>query len=204
VNATSHLVTFPEIAYDRVLIPATTGRSRGVEASLANAGGGGVEWSASYALASATERIGDRDVPLATDQRHTAHLDWSYHPPSNAWRLAVAAVWHTGTPDTPDVVRIDTLVDTPTQFTINSQWTPGPIYSDRVPAYRRLDIRWTRYFVTPRGRISVFGELFNALGTKNLRGYYTNITLNNRKVGFVRGEREQLPRLPSAGITWEF
>ena len=59
---------------------------------------------------SATDDIGGRAVPRAEDQRHTAHFDWSYHPESNAWRLSVAGVWHTGTPDTPEVISVDTLV----------------------------------------------------------------------------------------------
>jgi outer membrane cobalamin receptor len=204
LNATSGISSFPEISYDRVTVPPSTGQSRGLELLLGRTDGGRTDWTASYALARATDDIGGRAVPRAEDQRHTAHFDWSYHPVNNAWRLAVAGVWHTGTPDTPEIIRIDTLVNTNTQFSIFAVRTPGPLYSERVPAYRRLDIRWTRYFETRTGRVSVFGELFNALDAENPRGYYTNVEVSGRKVGFVRGMRAQLPRLPSVGLTWEF
>ena len=206
VNAGSAISPFPEIAYDRVVIPPGRGRARGVELTVARdaTSGSGIEWSTSYALADVTDQIDGRDVPRVTDQRHTARVDWSFHPESNRWRLAIAGIWHTGTPDTPDVVHIDTLVNTPTQLTLNADWRPGPLYSDRVPAYRRFDIRLTRYFLTSRGRISAFAELFNALDHDNVRGHYTNVSLNGRTVSLVQGTRSQLPRLPSAGFSWEF
>ena len=204
LNASSSITPFPEVAYDRLQIPPGTGRAHGVELAVSDGDGANVEWSASYALAEAVDHIDGRDVPRATDQRHTAHVDWSWHPASNAWRLAVAGTWHTGTPDTPDVVQIDTLVNTPTQLTIDSRWRPGPLYSERVPAYRRLDVRWTRFIATSRGRASLFVELYNALGAENVRGYYTNVGISGRTVQLVRGTRTQLPRIPSAGFTWEF
>jgi hypothetical protein len=203
VNATSAIASFPEAAYDRVELPAGPGRSRGVELVLAREGRL-VAWSTSYALAAATDRIGERDVPRATDQRHTLHADWSYHPLDDRWRLAVAATWHTGTPDTPDVVRMDTLVNTPARFSYYLTWTPGPLYTERVPSYHRVDVRWTRYFTTGRGRVAVFGELFNALDHENARGFATNVDENGRTIRFVRSIRAQLPRLPSAGVSWEF
>jgi outer membrane cobalamin receptor len=204
VNASSAITPFPEVSYDRLRIPPGTGRARGVELAVSDGGGANVEWSASYALAEAVDHIAGRDVPRATDQRHTAHVDWSWHPASNAWRLAIAGTWHTGTPDTPDIVLIDTLVNTPTQLTISSKWKPGLLYSERVPDYRRLDVRWTRFITTSRGRASLFVELYNALGAENVRGYYTNVGITGHTVQLVRGTRTQLPRIPSAGFTWEF
>jgi outer membrane cobalamin receptor len=204
VNASSGITPFPEVAYDRLRVPPGTGRARGVELAASVANGANVEWSASYALAEAVDHITGLDVPRASDQRHTAHVDWSWHPASNAWRLAIAGTWHTGTPDTPDIVLIDTLVNTPTQFTISSRWEPGLLYSQRVPDYRRLDVRWTRFITTSHGRASLFVELYNALGAENVRGYYTNVRISGHTVQLDRGTRTQLPRLPSAGFTWEF
>jgi len=83
-------------------------------------------------------------------------------------------------------------------------WSPGLLYSARVPAYQRIDVRWTRFFDTSGGRIALFLEVFNILNTENPRGFYTNVDVQNRAVRLQHGSRNGIPRLPSAGINWEF
>ena len=56
MNASPSIDVFPEIMYDRVHVAPTSGRARGLELSLSQDGGEHVDWAASYALASATER----------------------------------------------------------------------------------------------------------------------------------------------------
>ena len=204
VNAPALINAFPEITYDRVIIPPTEGHSRGVELSVARQSGDAVDWSAGYALAEVTDDINGRRVPRAMDQRHTLHIDWSYHPPSNRWRFTMAGVWHSGTPDTPTIVEVDSVVNGPTQLTTRLTWRPGPLYSVRVPAYRRLDMRWTQFVPMARGRLSYFVEVFNALDNANLDGYYTNVIVSGGTVSVRRLESLQLPRIPAAGVTWEF
>jgi hypothetical protein len=79
------------------------------------------------------------------------------------------------------------------------------LYSQRLPAYQRVDARWTRFIDTRSGRVTVFVEVFNLFNTKNLRDRYTDVSINNRlNVTYYQGTREQLPRIPSFGISWEF
>jgi hypothetical protein len=147
-----------------------------------------------------------RDVPRLTDQRHSARVDWSYHPASNRWRLSVASMWHTGRPFTPQVADVDTVLADPKVYWLIMTRRAGALASERLPDYRRVDARWTRFFDTRRGRVSVFAEVFNILDTRNVGAYYTNadVDAGRRQVRLYRVSDEMIPRLPTAGIAWEF
>jgi hypothetical protein len=204
VNVGASIELFPEINWDRVRVDPTTGRARGVELFVSREGTEHVDWSVSYALASAREQIDGRTVPRTVDQRHTVHGDWSYRPTSNKWRLNVAWLWHSGWPYTPQLIAIDTLQNTETTFSLFARWYPGEINSGRLPSYRRADVRWTRYFATRRGQWSFFAEVYNLFGTDNPRGYYVNLSIDQRRVTTPGGSEENIGRLPAIGLTWEF
>ena len=206
VNAGPGIEVFPEINWDRVRVNPARGRARGLELLLARDEGRRVVWSAGYALASATDRIAGRTVPRATDQRHTITADWAYRAPNNKWRLSAAGVWHSGWPYTLPVLTIDTIANTPTTFDILPRWSPGELDSERLPSYRRVDARWTRFIATRNGNVALFLEAYNLLGFHNRRGYSTNVGWNGRTrtVFVVRDPQDWIPRLPTFGITWEF
>ncbi|MEO8619912.1 MAG: TonB-dependent receptor [bacterium] len=204
VSVAGDVFLLPELMFDRVRIDPTAGRDRGLEFMLSRSAAQRMDWSASYVLASSQDSIDGRIVPRGIDQRHAAHLDWSLHPASNSWRLSVGAVWHSGWPYTPTILTIDTLVNTASQFVIFPRWAPGELNSGRLPSYRRLDVRWTRYFDTARGRVSIFGELYNAFNSQNPRGYWKEPLVRGRNVTIHSGENSQFPRLPVAGFSWEF
>jgi hypothetical protein len=143
-------------------------------------------------------------MPRALDQRHALHGDWSFRPASNAWRLSVGGVWHSGWPYTPTKLVLDTLVNSANQFVLHADRSVGELNSARLPNYHRVDARFTRYFDTARGRLSVFAEVYNLLGTTNVRGFWKHIDAQGRDVRVVTGEVNQWPRLPLAGLTWEF
>ena len=205
VSAGPSYEVFPEINWDRVRIAPTSGLARGTELLLSRDVGGRTDWSVSYALASASDRIDGRDIPRATDQRHTLAADWAFRPTSNRWRFSVAGVWHSGWPYTPAIVMLDTLENTPTSFSVLPTWVPGELNSERLPAYRRVDARYTRYLDTRNGRVSLFLEVYNLLDIHNRRGYHTNLSVDRqRRVTFNRGKEDWIPRLPTFGITYEF
>ena len=197
---------FPEINWDRVRVDPTSGQARGLEFLLARDEGRRVLWSTGYALASVTDRIDGRDVPRPVDQRQTITADWAYRAPSNKWRFSAAGVWHSGWPYTPAVITIDTVANTPTKFDILPQWSSGELSTGRLPSYRRLDVRWTRFVETRNGRLALFLEVYNLLGTHNRRGYSTNVSIDGRtrQVRFTEQGQDWIPRLPTFGITWEF
>ena len=204
VSAGGDLFLFPEIAWDRVRVDRTAAHDRGVELQASRANAGHVDWSVSYALASSNDIVGGRSVPRSLDQRHAIHADWSYRPASNAWRLSVGGLWHSGWPYTPTVLKVDTLENTETRFSLRSSREVGDLNSERLRAYRRVDMRWTRYFDTRRGRVSVFGEVYNLFDNTNVRGKWKQLRVRGRGVLVETGELTQWPRLPLAGLTWEF
>ncbi len=204
VNWTASTTLFPEIDRDRIELRPGAGRARGVELLATRTGGARTDWSVGYALSSAADRLQGRDVPRAMDQRHAARADWSVHPRSNRWRLALAGSWHTGWPYTPTVLTLDTVANTPDRFDVQATRAPGPLRAERVPAYRRLDVRWTRYVDTRRGRLALFAEVYNALGAANVRAYSTNVNVWQRRVTLARHTSTWLPRLPAVGASWDF
>ncbi|HEV7990921.1 MAG TPA: TonB-dependent receptor [Gemmatimonadaceae bacterium] len=204
VNVGGDILLFPELSWDRVRVDREGGRDRGLELQASRANGRRTDWSVGYALASADDSIGGRMVPRSMDQRHAVHADWSFRPASNAWRLSVGGVWHSGWPATPTDMVIDTITNTPQRFSIHSERTPGALNSIRLRAYHRVDARWTRYIDTGGGRVSIFGEVYNLLGTVNARGLFRRVEVHGRNVLVITEEITQWPRLPLAGFTWEF
>jgi len=203
-NSSAELWMFPEILWDRMRVDRTESRDRGVEFQVGRSVGGLITWSLGYALASSNDVVNGLTVPRALDQRHALHGDWSLRPASNAWRLSVGGVWHSGWPYTPTKVVLDTLASSPSQFVLQADRSVGALNSARLPNYRRVDARFTRYFVTGRGRVSAFAEVYNLLGTRNVRGLWKHVVRNGRAVQVVTDEVDQWPRLPLAGLTWEF
>ena len=196
---------FPEITWDRVRIDPSRGRARGVEMLLSRDVGARGDWSLGYALAKVTDRIGGRDVPRGMDQRHTVTGDWAYRPSSNRWRFSIAGVWHSGWPYTPTFMTVDTLENSTTTFSIHPEQTLGELYSERLPGYRRIDARFTRYIDTRNGRLSLFAEVYNLFGFHNRRGYQTEVNIDaRRRLVFSRPGEDWIPRLPTFGLTYEF
>ena len=195
---------FPELLWDRKLIDRTAGRDRGLELQLSRKESGRTDWSVSYALASSTDEIGGRTVPRAFDERHAVHADWSLHPANGSWRLSLGGLWHSGWPYTPTILSVDTVKNSPTELAVTTWRTPGELNSLRLRSYHRVDVRWTKYFHTAAGRLSVFGEVYNLFGTRNPRGFWRDATVKDRQVLLTTGEIHQWPRLPVAGFSWQF
>jgi hypothetical protein len=71
----------------------------------------------------------------------------------------------------------------------------------RLPVYARLDVRANRTFTFARSRLTLFVEVMNLLGRHNLRQTDGGVRNNSEAVGFVD---RLLPRVPSAGLLFEF
>lgn len=204
MNLGGDMWLFPELLWDRTLVDRTAGRDRGVELQLARSDAERTDWSVGYALSSSTDEVGGRMVPRTFDQRHAVHLDWSLHPKNNSWRLSLGGLWHSGWPYTPTNLSVDTVTNTPSQFTVSTSRTPGELNSARLRSYHRVDVRWTKYFHTQHGRLAMFGEVYNLFGTVNPKGYWRDATVKDRQVTLTTGEINQWPRLPVAGFSWQF
>jgi hypothetical protein len=71
----------------------------------------------------------------------------------------------------------------------------------RLPTYARLDLRGSRTFGMGRGRLTLFVEIMNALGRRNIGQADGNIRPNLEAVGYVE---KLIPFVPSAGMLIEF
>jgi hypothetical protein len=194
--------SFPEMLDDRLLIAPDESETRGLELLIKQSGVSKVDWSASYALADARDRVNGTWVPRRVDQRHTVYLDLAYRP-SSKWRLSAAWQYHTGWPYTPFTFLLDTLRDGRVAVTR----VFGPLNSERLADYHRLDLRVTRHFTTRHGRLSVFVDVFNAYDRTNTHAldfFIFTTDAEGRQVSVGSQKDELLPRLPSFGVVWEF
>lgn len=196
-NLFDALVLFPEVQGDRVRVAPRRGSARGGELLLRKESesrrmGGWI----SYARASVRDEIDGRDVPRSWDQRDTVTFNMSWRPHA-LWNFAVAGVYHSGWPTTVVEGRfVDGVFHT----------ALGPLYADRLPAYRRIDVRASRRVPTAHGGFSFFVELFNALGINNVTsvtGYRFSVTSGVASNG-QRITESAIGVVPSFGITYEF
>lgn len=194
-NLFEPLTLTPELEADRVRIAPDSSRARGLEIVLSGGLGSRLDWSASYAWAEVEDRIDGRDVPRSVDQPHTVELRASWRTPWT-WRFDFAWTYHTGWPTTPVTARLEDGDPVPVL---------GPLYGDRLPGYRRLDLGARRPFALPRGELEVYLDVQNVTAVDNLRGY--GISFDQRPDGTVAVTREAKtwgPPIPAFGVRWRF
>jgi hypothetical protein len=190
---------FPEAQSDRVKIAPSRGRARGFEVLLSSRGQSPWQWHVSYALARTEEEVDGSWVPRSHDQEHAFYTDVTYTP-NPRWQFSAAWRFHSGWPTT-DVVYSLTTLNNGRRFLVS---TNGPMYGLRLPDYHRLDLRATRRYKVKRGEVRVFIDLFNAYDHVNVMGYDHNVSVSGTQVTDRKEPREQLPFLPSIGVSWEF
>jgi hypothetical protein len=199
LNVTDPYFVAPETRSDLMEINPTSGRARGVELVAESRGGSRFGWSASYASARSEELVDNRWVPVEHDQPQTFYADVSYVPAPN-WLLSSSWQYHTGWPTTDVSYSLAHMADGSVAPVTNH----GPLQADRLPAYHRLDFRATRRYRLRHGELTVFVDLFNIYGRKNVEGFgYTPIIQGN-VVTALKSPDTGFPFLPSAGLSWEF
>ena len=190
---------FPEAQSDRVLLAPSEARARGVEFLLSSRGATALRWHVSYELARTEERIAGRWVPRARDQRHAFYADATYALNAR-WEFSAAWRFHSGWPTTDVVYSLAPLANG-RRLLVSAN---GAVNGLRMPDYHRLDLRATRRFKLRHGELRAFLDVFNAYDRTNLLGYDHRVTVSGLQVTDVRKPREQLPLLPSVGVSWAF
>ena len=190
---------FPEAQSDRARLDPKRARARGIEFLLAGRTGPRLTWNASYALARTEELLAGRWTPRSRDQRHTLYADVTYAP-NPRWQFSTSWQFHTGWPATDIVYSLATLTNG-RRVLVSANTVP---YNLRLPDYHRLDLRATRRFKLSRGELRVFIDVFNAYDRTNYVSYDHRVTVTGTQITDVRKPRDQLPLLPSAGVSWEF
>jgi hypothetical protein len=166
---------------------------------LSSRGTGALQWNVSHAIARTEERVAGRWVPRRRDQSHAFYADVTYawNP---RWQFSAAWHYHTGWPTTDVVYSLAPLANN-RRVLVSANGEP---YGLRLPDYHRLDLRVTRRFQTARGEVRTYVDLFNVYDRVNLLGYDHQVSVSGGTVTSRRKPREQLPFLPSVGLSWEF
>jgi hypothetical protein len=83
----------------------------------------------------------------------------------------------------------------------DSLWLSPTRNQVRLPTYARLDLRGSRTFTAGSSRLTLFVEIMNALGRRNIGQANGSIRTSLEAVGYVE---KLIPFVPSAGVLIEF
>ncbi len=192
---------FPETAPDRVSIVPDRARLRGLELLLRSPAGNRLFWWSGYTLARAEDREGGRWIPRAWDQTHAIKFLLGYRS-GERWSVALSGTMRSGWPTTPVAGEIVILPG----GMLDTSLIVGPRNSDRLPGYRRFDVKARRSFESSRGKLWLTLEVANLLDTKNLC-CVDEFIFENGPPGPTRVARVFDPWIgirPSFNLLWEF
>jgi outer membrane receptor protein involved in Fe transport len=185
----------PELRWDRVRIAPDSALAEGVEWLLTRRGDSPWNGWLSYTWSRVRDEVQGDEVRRSWDQTHSVGggLTWS----SDDWLVTLAGTYHTGWPTTP--VRVIDRDPAPDGIEL------GPRNSARYPGFSSVDLRVSRDFALPRGALTVFAEVTNALNERN--PCCTDFEYRYETDGSLVLDREYrhwLPLVPSVGVLWRY
>lgn len=197
-NLLEPLNVFPETEPDRVLVSPERRTAEGVELLLRGRRGDRFAWWLAYAYARAEDRVVGVAIPRSLDQPHTLVVDVDRRL-GRRWHVNVAWRYHSGWPTTPvEAFRVPDPDDPEAELVAAF----GALRSERLALYHRLDVRASRQWDVPRGRLVFFVDVQNLYDRRNLAGFDVEL---DEDAGSVLLEEERWPGIfPSMGLSWEF
>lgn len=201
-NLLEPLNFFQEIEPDRVRIAPRRSTAEGIEVLVRGRPHPRFGWWVAYSYSRAEDRLDGRTVPRSLDQPHGVTVDLDFRLPRD-WRLNLAWRFHSGWPTTPVEAR---LVADPDEEGEGGELELlpvfGALYSERLPAYHRLDVRASRRWELRRSTLTFFVDVQNLYDRENLAGFDVSV---DEEAGVVELEEEHWPGLfPSLGVVWEW
>jgi hypothetical protein len=179
--------TFP------VFSPSLDGTSQGVELLVMRRSPTGLSGWVGYSWARTRyhDHVSGESFDGDFDQRHTLNV---FAQQRISYRMTVSAKFRVGS-NVPIVGYFEgtAVPDDLSLSTLRNQV--------RLPVYARLDLRANRTFTFQRSRLTLFVEVMNVIGRNNLRQTDGSIRPNLDAIGYVD---RLLPRVPSAGVLFEF
>jgi outer membrane receptor protein involved in Fe transport len=185
----------PELRWDRVRIAPDSARAEGIEWLLTRRSDSPWNGWLNYTWSRVHDEVQGDEVRRSWDQTHSfgGGLTWS----SNDWLVTLAGTYHTGWPTTP--VRVIDREPAPDTIEL------GARNSARYPDFSSVDLRVSRDFALPRGALTVFAEVTNALDRRN--PCCTDFEYRYEADGSLVLDREYrhwLPLVPSVGVLWRY
>lgn len=189
---------FPEVEPDRVRIEASRSIAEGVELFVRRPLTRRFGWWINYTYSTTEDELNGELVPRPFDQRHAVNVDLDFRLGA-AWTLNCAFRYHSGWPTTPiDLAEEIDDDDGETSFVP----VLGPLYSERLPAYHRLDLRATRRWQLTAGELSFYVDIQNVYDRQNLAGF--DIEIDDEDGLLVKEEEPWAGILPSVGVSFRF
>jgi outer membrane receptor protein involved in Fe transport len=214
------LESFPEGELDRYRFEPEESEAAGIELQVEGRAGERLGWWLNYAYARSEDRIDGEWIPRQIDQRHTFNLDLNRRI-GRHWDLNLAWRYHTGRPTTR--VFLDRVLEEPGGEEEGEEpeepeepgepgepeppevrLVPrlGTINGARVAAYHRLDLRLSRGWTLPRGRLTFFADVQNLYDRRNVAGF--DVEVDEESETIVATEEPWPGFFASAGLVWEF
>jgi outer membrane receptor for ferrienterochelin and colicin len=183
---------FPEGEPARVRVEPQSAFAQGVELFFQGRLGSRLGWWINYSLARSEEKIAGDEVPRSIDQRHSVNVDLNYSL-GRGWDANLAWRFHTGWPTTG-------LSAAGTDGAVAA--VIGPRNGERLPSYHRLDARLSRSWPIRFGSLTVFGDVQNLYGKRNVAGFDLEV---DDATGAVVLKKERWPGFfASVGFSLEF
>jgi outer membrane receptor protein involved in Fe transport len=192
-NLLDPLSLAPELTADRIEIAPSEANARGVEVSFTHDVNAALKWRVAYSRSSVQDRIGAEDVYRSWDQEDAlaAGLEWE----SAKWNVNVQLVQRSGWPTTP--VTLNTTAAVPIA-------TVGPRNSERMAAFRSVDVRLERRLQPRRGSAYVFFEASNLFNRANACCTDFSLTGSGSGAALDLARVNYLPLVPSVGFVRAF
>ena len=187
---------FPEGEPDRYRVVPESGTAEGVELIVQGRAGHRLAWWVNYGYATTDDVIAGQEIPRQIDQRHTLNADANLRL-GRHWNLNLAWRFHTGWPTTPVFLREIEDEDGETELVP----ALGPLNSERLPDYHRLDLRLSRKWQVERGRLTLFFDVQNLYNRRNVSGFDLEIDEDTGQL--LRREESWPGFFASAGVAWE-
>lgn len=174
-----------------LIAPSLNGTSQGVEVTVARKSGKGpVGWIAySWTRTSYDDMVTGEHFAGDFDQRHTLNV---FVQQRLSYRMTLSGKFRVGS----NFPIVGYFEGDPFEM-----WLSASRNNVRLPVYARFDVRVNRTFTFDRHRLTLFVEVMNVLGRENLRQSDGSIRANRQAVGWTD---RLLPRVPSAGLLFEF
>jgi outer membrane cobalamin receptor len=192
-NSREPLDPLPEGALDRIRIAPESAQAYGVELFLQGRIGGRLEWWLNYGYGRTEDEIDGETVSRQIDQRNAFNFDLSYKL-GRGWDVNAAWRLHTGWRVTPVLLGVDDEGDPVPVL--------GPLYSEGLPTYQRLDLRVSRRWQAKSGFWTLFLDIQNVFDASNTSGF--DVEFDEETGRLLQSEEFWPGFFPSLGISWEF
>jgi outer membrane receptor for ferrienterochelin and colicin len=183
-----NVVTFDQFPFQNSL----RGHARGIELTVQRRSANNLTGWVAYAYS--RTKLTDPQAGLTfvsdTDQHHTLNVYGSYRF-NETWNLSSAWRYGSGEPVPGFYRRVGQ------EYFLSTERNTA-----RLPVYSRVDVRVNKAFLFKKWKLTLNGELINALNRENLR--FAGFEFFGSD-GRVFGQLDRvIPRLPSAGVVIEF